>query len=118
MVRRRLATGWLTLAGSVAVSDPRMPTDLRAAPKGDPMSEQFALLIKTFPVGKWWVTLTFRHPPAALSGAPTEIMTAEWFPRLPPSLSRKEWRQYRAGRDAAIAEYGEVTGLKIALVEP
>ncbi len=79
------------------------------------MSAQSALLVRVFPVGKRTVTMTFQHPSAAPE---LQIMATEWEPNFPRGLSRKEWRQYRAGRDAAIIEYGHLTGLKIALIEP
>lgn len=44
-------------------------------------------------------------------------MHAAWSPRMPTKLSKKEVRQYRAGRDALIAKYAEVIGGNIMLVE-
>lgn len=44
-------------------------------------------------------------------------MYAAWSPRMPTKLSKKEVRQYRAGRDALIAKYAEEIGGNIMLVE-
>jgi hypothetical protein len=41
----------------------------------------------------------------------------EWEPDRPRRLSKREWRQYRAGRDAIYAELSVMLGLRIAVVE-
>ena len=38
-------------------------------------------------------------------------------PSVPKGLSESEWRQYRAGRDAAIAEFATELGINVAVVE-
>jgi hypothetical protein len=49
----------------------------------------------TFRVGKFKVAMTYQH-----GGG----IRAVWDPFLPTRLSKKQWRQYCAGRDALVAE--------------
>ena len=60
------------------------------------MAEQ-AALVRSWRVGKRTVTATV---PQVRSG---QVLYAafEWTPNMPRRLSRREWRQYRAGRDKA-----------------
>ncbi len=44
-------------------------------------------------------------------------MVVEWFPNTPTEFSRHEWRQYRHGRNASVAELARQTGMKVAVVE-
>ena len=77
------------------------------------MSGSAAALARSWPVGAHTVTLTIPWPAAG------EKRTAafEWSPTRPQHLTPAEVAQYRIGRDAAIAELAEVTGLRVALVE-
>jgi hypothetical protein len=70
-------------------------------------------LVRTFAVGERTVTVTV---PRAAPGA-VVAMAFEWSPDTPPRLSPSEWREYRTGRDAALAELADVIGGKIAVVE-
>ncbi|MCW5751361.1 MAG: hypothetical protein KIT07_01470 [Anaerolineales bacterium] len=45
------------------------------------------------------------------------VLSAEWVPDMPKRLTKKEWRQYRAGRDSVIAEAAALIGGGIAMVE-
>ena len=54
---------------------------------------------RTWLVGKRRCTFTV---PQSRSGQVATV-TIEWHPDMPRQLSRKEWKQYRAGRDAAFA---------------
>jgi hypothetical protein len=36
---------------------------------------------------------------------------------MPTNLTRKEWVQYRAGRDALAAEFAKATGIDFLIVE-
>jgi len=44
-------------------------------------------------------------------------MSCEWEPTVPRRLSKREWREYRAGRDAAFAELCRVIGEPMMVVE-
>jgi hypothetical protein len=44
-------------------------------------------------------------------------LTAEWSPHMPDRLTRKERAQYRAGRDALLAEFAKLTGLNMLIIE-
>lgn len=41
----------------------------------------------------------------------------EWAPERPRQLSADELAQYRAGRNAALAELAELTGRTVAVLE-
>lgn len=49
--------------------------------------------------------------------AEVAAMVVKWAPNPPTGLSRREWQQYRAGRDATVIELAELTGLKTAVFE-
>jgi len=77
------------------------------------MSAESALLERTFAVGRFTCTMTFPRPkPGAVVH-----MAVEWSPRMPRQLSTSEKAAYRAGRDAAVAAYGEQMGERIAVLE-
>ena len=63
---------------------------------------------KTFEVG----TLTCLMTMSVLGH-----ITSEWNPKMPTRLTRKERAQYRAGRNALVAEFAEATGINIMIVE-
>ncbi len=72
-----------------------------------------AALVRTWRVGKRKVTVTV---PQIRTG---QVLYAafEWTPNMPRRLSRREWRQYRKGRDAAFAELFEELGIRGAVLE-
>lgn len=73
------------------------------------MSAEAPALVRSFRVGRRVVTLTVPQPkPESVRG-----MTTEWFPDRPRHLTPSELRQYRAGRDAVLAELG----LRVLVVE-
>ena len=76
------------------------------------MGEQ-AALVRSWRVGKRRVTATV---PQIRNG---QVLTAtiEWFPTLPRRLSRREWKQYRTGRDAAFEELFAELGIRGAVLE-
>ncbi len=78
-----------------------------------PMSAEAASLTRSFHVGHRIVTVTM---PATRRGK-VQYMTTEWAPDLPQRLSKREWRQYRAGRNAAVAELAERGGIEAAIIE-
>jgi hypothetical protein len=75
------------------------------------MSAEQALLVRSFPIGKRTVTISLPRPDSGLS------LAAEWSPEPPRKLSKKEWRQYRAGRQTLLEEYAALTGHRIAVIE-
>ncbi len=70
-------------------------------------------LVRNFPVGRRVCTLTIPRP--KLHGVVT--MVAEWAPDMPKRLNRREWRQYRKGRDKTLAELSRDLGIKTLVVE-
>ena len=57
--------------------------------------------------------MTFQTPKI---GAVVNVVV-EWSPHAPTKFSPREWRQYRRGRNAAVAELTRQTGMKAAVVE-
>ena len=77
------------------------------------MSAKSPALVRSFNVGKRTVTLTIPRPkPGTVA-----MMVVEWAPSPPRRLSRRELRQYRAGRDAALAELARATGMNGLVIE-
>ena len=72
-----------------------------------------AALVRTWRVGRRKVTVTV---PQMRSG---QVLHAafEWSPDQPRRLSRREWKQYRKGRDAAFAELFAALGIRGAVLE-
>ena len=70
-------------------------------------------LIRTFKVGGYECTLTF---PKTAQGQVLS-MTAEWDPQVPDRLTPDELDQYRAGRDAAVAEMAQILGGNALVLE-
>lgn len=62
----------------------------------------------TIKVGRYLCRLTFTHDAG---------LASEWDPHLPSGLSKSEWKQYRAGRDALLAEVAKSLGGTVAVVE-
>ena len=77
------------------------------------MTAETPALIRTFRVGKRKVTLSV---PQIRSGQVAHAVI-EWHPDMPRRLSRREWKQYRQGRDAAFAELCGELGVSGALIE-
>lgn len=70
-------------------------------------------IVKTWSVGTRTITLSVTRP---TRGAPVAAV-AEWAPDMPPTLSADELRQYRAGRDRALAEVSAELGINAAVLE-
>ena len=77
------------------------------------MTAEPAALVRTFKVGKRRVTVTIPNP----RQGGVVSMICEWQPDTPQRLSRREWREYRAGRDDALRELCLMTGERMMLVE-
>ncbi len=77
------------------------------------MSAEAAALMRTWRVGERRVTMTAPR----LRNGQVAMATIEWLPTMPRKLSRREWKQYRAGRDAAFAELCRNLGVRGMLCE-
>ena len=77
------------------------------------MSAEAVALVRSFPVGRRTCTMTIQKPKI---GAVVN-MVVEWSPDNPRRFSPNEWRQYRKGRNAAVADLSKLTGLKAAVIE-
>jgi hypothetical protein len=58
------------------------------------MSAEAAAIVHTFPVGNRMVTLTAQAP----QRGQVANLAMEWDPTIPTRLTKRELRQYRAGR--------------------
>lgn len=77
------------------------------------MSASAAAAVRSWPVGPYTCTMTVPRP----DGRGVVHAVAEWTPNEPARLSTEEWRQYRAGRNKALAEIAVELGLSIAVLE-
>lgn len=78
------------------------------------MTAEAAAVCRTWRVGKFDVTLT---APGAGAGAVASVVV-EWDPAMPQRpLTESELRQYREGRNAALAELARVVGGPVVVVE-
>jgi hypothetical protein len=62
----------------------------------------------TFRVGVFTCAMTYK---------PGRELKVEWCPSMPRRLSDQEWGQYRAGRDALLAEVASAIGGNVLVVE-
>lgn len=78
------------------------------------MTAEAAFLTKTWPVGRRYTcTLTLTRPkPGAVVHA-----VVEWSPTVPSRLTDDELREYRLGRDAALAEISVALNMNAAVLE-
>ena len=77
------------------------------------MSAEAAIFTRTWQVGSRKVTMTLPRLPTGKPGA----VAMEWDGSVPRHMSRDEWHQYRAGRNAAMADLARELGLNIAVVD-
>lgn len=70
-----------------------------------------AAMMRTWRVGRRKVTMTVPQ----IRNGQVAMATIEWLPTMPRKLSRREWKQYRTGRDAAFAELCGDLGIQGAL---
>jgi hypothetical protein len=61
-----------------------------------------------FRVGVYTCEMVFR---------PGRELKVKWRPAMPRRLSDSEWAEYRAGRDALLAEVAEAIGGNVLVVE-
>jgi 2-phospho-L-lactate transferase/gluconeogenesis factor (CofD/UPF0052 family) len=77
------------------------------------MTAEPAFATRSWPAGRYRCTLTMQRPrPGALTNC-----TIEWAPAQPARLTPDELRQYRSGRDQALAEISAELGINAAVVE-
>ena len=77
------------------------------------MAGESTALVRTWRVGKRRVTMTAPK----LRNGEVAMATIEWLPTIPSKLSRREWKQYRTGRDAAFTELCADLGIRGLLCE-
>lgn len=77
------------------------------------MSAEAPALTRSFPVGHRIVTMTLPVP----RRGKVRYMTIEWAPYPPQRLSKRELHQYRAGRNAAVAELAKGADMKAVIIE-
>lgn len=77
------------------------------------MSGEAVLLVRSWQVGNRTCMMTVPRPQP---GRPVHL-AIEWSPTMPRRLSRGELAQYRAGRNAAIADVARELGVTAALLE-
>ncbi len=77
------------------------------------MPGEAAAMTRTWRVGKRRVTMTAPK----LRNGQVAMATIEWLPTMPSKLSRREWKQYRKGRDAAFADLCGDLGTRDLLCE-
>ena len=77
------------------------------------MPAEAAAMTRTWRVGKRRVTLTVPQPRSG------QVLHAafEWHPDMPRRMSRREWRQYRTGRDKAFSELFADLGVRGMVLE-
>ena len=68
---------------------------------------------------KWTNTFVVGAYTCEMTYSKSKGITATWRPKLPPakSLSKQEHEQYRAGRDALMAEVAKQLGGSVLVVE-
>lgn len=77
------------------------------------MTAESAAVTRSWSVGERNVTLTVPRPS---KGRPMAA-ACEWSPDVPVRLSPMEWREYVAGRTAALAEVAAELGLHVAVID-
>lgn len=76
------------------------------------MSGEAALGVRSWTCGRYTCELTVQRPkPGALMHA-----VCEWSPCEPSRLSTEEWREFRHGRNQALASLAEELGINVAVL--
>ncbi len=75
------------------------------------MSAEQPAFTRTWRVGRHTATLTVPQ------SGPRAGAVMEWDGPVPTNLSRDEWRQYREGRDKAVADLAAHLKIGIAVVD-
>jgi hypothetical protein len=71
-------------------------------------------LTRSWKVGDRTCTLTM---PAKTQPAQVRSACIEWDPAAPARLSAAEWQEYRAGRNAALADISRELGISVGVLE-
>lgn len=77
------------------------------------MSAEAPVLTHTWRIGQRTCVLTIARP---IAGQAVHAVF-EWTPDVPKNLSAAEWKQYRAGRDAGLAELSRKLGVRAVALE-
>lgn len=77
------------------------------------MSAEAPVAVRTWPVGRYIVTMSIPKP----RRGSVISATVEWAPDEPARLSVEELRQYRSGRNLALAELAAELGIRVAVVD-
>lgn len=77
------------------------------------MTAEAATISRTWKVGNRTVTLTLPKP----KRGGVQSCVIEWAPDVPPTVSAAELAEYRAGRNAALAELARELGGNVAVLE-
>lgn len=86
---------------------------MTAASSGNRGTDSAAVVSRSWKVGERMVTLTIPRP----EGGRQLIACAEWSPTEPSRLSDQEWREYRQGRNKAIAELAAELEISVAVLD-
>jgi hypothetical protein len=76
------------------------------------------VLISEWPVGKRTVRLVQDVNVVSGSCSGYGTLRCEWIPNLPRRLGKREWREYRAGRDHHHQQLANILGSAVVLAEP
>jgi hypothetical protein len=77
------------------------------------MSAEAAILTRSWRVGSRTASLSVPRPKP---GKPLHVCI-EWDPSPPSQLSTSEWREYREGRNAALADLAAELGIGVGVVD-
>jgi hypothetical protein len=86
---------------------------MSAAAEGLTLSAEAATFVRTWRVGSRTCTLTTPN----LRRGKAQCVVIEWAPTVPVMLALEEIAEYRAGRDAALADLQAQHGIPAAVVE-
>lgn len=78
------------------------------------MPAEAAIVTRSFTVGNRIATLSVPRP---RPGNRATACLLEWAPTPPQRLTAQEWAEYRAGRNAALAELARELGGNVAVLE-
>lgn len=77
------------------------------------MSGEAAAFVRSWRVGPYTAKLTV---PQIVAGKPAAACV-EWSPSEPTRLDAQQWREYRAGRNAVLAELAQQLGGSVAVID-
>jgi hypothetical protein len=77
------------------------------------VSAETAIAVRSWAVGPYTCEMTVQRP--KLSAIMSAVV--EWSPSEPSRLTAEEWRQYRNGRNQALAKLAAELGISVAVLE-